>query len=113
MSVTLVPPAGSFSGENVLTREGIVTGFGLAQGSIQADGTFVLSTTPTPPYSPIYVLFGTFESDGSISNAIMLTGGQSLVLTGPRFSFDGTTLVIRWADDQGFVGPWFITLSSN
>ena len=93
---TAHPPSGSYSGfYYVIGANGLAAFGSLLSASVSPNQTFAVSADSQ--------FFGTFGDNHAITNSTLINGGQVITESTPQYSFDGTTLVMRF--DQNLLMP--------
>jgi hypothetical protein len=107
-----LPPSGNYGGEVLVVDNGHVRAF--SQASAHIDGSGNLSVTAgLGDWGDN--LFGRVEANGTLSGAMVFHNGSiTLEDTPPPYSFDGTTLIIRY--DNLALAPgsaWIVVKKTN
>jgi len=100
-----IPPKGLFGGEQLSFGNGGVTGIGTINGAVLPTGEFSATTSTS---DSVYTFTGTFQADGTILHAVIYANGTALSpFQAPTYSYDGKTIIIKWAYvDQPLDGYW-------
>ena len=105
------PPPGEYQGDVVVIGIGRVQGFGLATASIDSDFRLTCNARVDSGWLGTSLFLGMFEPDGTMSEAVILSGGQALFqLSSPRYSWDGSKLVVRFDELHLKPGSAWLTL---
>jgi hypothetical protein len=93
-----IPPAGNFAGDMTVVSNGVLKGYGPAAATVGSDSTWVAQANGAPAWVGNGTFTGKFETDGTLSNASLIVGGQIYTQgnPSPRYSWDGKTLIVRY-----------------
>jgi len=94
-SLTIIPPAGTYSGEFLVVSNGRVKSLGLVTATVDATGQWWAIANGTNSFGSDGVYTGRFQVDGTLTNAALVHDGSVMSQT-PKFSFDGTKLVAEY-----------------
>ncbi len=111
-SQVIVPYQGNYRGDFVIVSEGRARGYGIVSATFDDMGNWVASASGGGEWFGSGLLAGRFEPDGTVSNALISVQGQIIPQSiPPGYSFDGSTLIVRYDNIRLESGSIWLTLT--
>ncbi len=104
-----IPAEGNWVGEMLVVTEGRVRSFATVTATVDASGSLVANCDGGGSFLPDGVFTGKFESDGTLSDAMILSAGN-FQSHNPAYSNDGTTIVVRYGPLESGDASYWLTL---
>jgi hypothetical protein len=97
-SQSLAPPEGQYGGEMIIVSNGKAVALGAAAATVQVGNNLVATLTGGDEWfdGNDVVFVAQFQPNGVLTNATLLVNGGDYGQVDPRYSFDGTNLIVRF-----------------